>query len=159
MPDPSASEFPSGSIASSAAILRAPRLGDIEQFNSTETQTENNAVAASHTAADDWDSITAEFGLRQFMEAETQFDIDDILCSNYTQTRCANAPRVHLGVPQNHSLTLSGRRSSPIMLDPLEEPSNAAGTLLLASTISTQTLFEEQEEASAPSKHMETQTG
>ena len=69
--------------------MRAPRLGDIEQFNSTETQTENNAVAGgSNTAADDdWDSITAEFGLRQFMEAETQFDIDDILCSNYTQTR------------------------------------------------------------------------
>ena len=70
--------------------MRAPRLGDIEQFNSTETQTESNAVAGggSNTAADDdWDSITAEFGLRQFMEAETQFDIDDILCSNYTQTR------------------------------------------------------------------------
>ena len=89
-PDPSTSEFPSGGISSSsaAAFIRAPRLGDIEQFNSTETQTENNAVAANnHTAADDWDSITAEFGLRQFMEAETQFDIDDILCSNYTQTR------------------------------------------------------------------------
>ena len=85
-PDPSTSEFPSGGISSSAALIRAPRLGDIEQFNSTETQTENNAVT-NNTAADDWDSITAEFGLRQFMEAETQFDIDDILCSNYTQTR------------------------------------------------------------------------
>ena len=87
-PDPSTSDFPSGGITPSAALIRAPRLGDIEQFNSTETQTESNAVA-NHTAADDWDSITAEFGLRQFMEAETQFDIDDILCSNYTQTRYA----------------------------------------------------------------------
>ena len=92
-PDPSTSEFPPGGVASSsaAALMRAPRLGDIEQFNSTETQTKNNAVGrggGSNTAADDdWDSITAEFGLRQFMEAETQFDIDDILCSNYTQTR------------------------------------------------------------------------
>jgi hypothetical protein len=76
--------------SATATISRAPRLGEIEQF-STETQTDLSAVANVVT---DWgtvddDDICAssvdEFGLRQ-IEAETQFDLDDILCSNYTQT-------------------------------------------------------------------------
>ena len=194
-PDPSTSEFPPGGVASSsaAALMRAPRLGDIEQFNSTETQTENNAVGGgggSNTAADDdWDSITAEFGLRQFMEAETQFDIDDILCSNYTQTRFYvttygyGSEKIGLAYAslgnvkqllgwmtfevriQIFSDFLNVRslckhcRSSPILLEAMEEePPNSAASFLPASTTSTQTLFEEQE-TSASSKHMETQTG
>ena len=194
-PDPSTSEFPPGGVASSsaAALMRAPRLGDIEQFNSTETQTENNAVVGgggSNTAADDdWDSITAEFGLRQFMEAETQFDIDDILCSNYTQTRfyvttygydsekiglayaslgnvtqilgwMAFEVRIQIFSDFLNVLSLCEHcRSSPILLVAMEEePPNSAASFLPASTTSTQTLFEEQE-TSASSKHMETQTG
>ena len=193
-PDPSTSEFPPGGVASSsaAALMRAPRLGDIEQFNSTETQTESNAVAGggSNTAADDdWDSITAEFGLRQFMEAETQFDIDDILCSNYTQTRyyvstygygsekiglvyaslgnvtqilgwMAFEVRIQIFSDFLNVLSLCEHcRSSPILLVAMEEePPNSAAPFLPASTTSTQTLFEEQE-TSASSKHMETQTG
>ena len=197
--DPSTSEFPTAGVASSsaAALMRAPRLGDIEQFNSTETQTENNAVVAgggSNTAADDdWDSITAEFGLRQFMEAETQFDIDDILCSNYTQTRylyyvstygygSEKIGLVYASLGNVTQLQLLDRmafevriqilsdflnvrslckhcRSSPILLEAMEEePPNSAASFLPASTSSTQTLFKEQE-SSASSKHMETQTG
>jgi hypothetical protein len=52
---------------------RPPRIADIEQF-STETQ----------TGTADWD-LSDLVALKQ-IEAETQFDIDDILCSNYTQT-------------------------------------------------------------------------
>ena len=193
-PDPSTSEFPPGGVASSsaAALMRAPRLGDIEQFNSTETQTESNAVAgggSNTTADDDWDSITAEFGLRQFMEAETQFDIDDILCSNYTQTRYYvstygyGSEKIGLAYASLGNveqllgwMTFEVRiqifsdflnvfslcehcRSSPILLVAMEEePPNSAASFLPASTTSTQTLFEEQE-TSASSKHMETQTG
>jgi hypothetical protein len=63
----------------STSLGRPPRIGEIEQF-STETQTD--AAAAAAAADEDWADM---FGLRQ-IEAETQFDLDDILCSNYTQT-------------------------------------------------------------------------
>ena len=112
-------------------------------------------MACNTAADDDWDSITAEFGLRQFMEAETQFDIDDILCSNYTQTRYA---RRRFQNSYFNSLSYVYCRSSPILLEPMEEPSNSSVAFLPPSTTSTQTLFEEQE-TSASSKNMETQTG
>jgi hypothetical protein len=62
-----------------------PKLGEIEQF-STETQTDDleilppsaAAVAAAATSVADADAFT--------IEAQTQFDLEDILCSNYTQT-------------------------------------------------------------------------
>ena len=72
-----------------------PRIGDIEQF-STETQTDDFdllKIAQSEEVVggvrgdnndDDEDPFTSF--KRQLIEATTQFDLDDILCSNYTQT-------------------------------------------------------------------------
>jgi len=63
-----------------------PKLGDIEQF-STETQTDDleemllkptSSSATVGVGQDPEDGFT--------IEAQTQFDLDDILCSNYTQT-------------------------------------------------------------------------
>ena len=74
-----------------------PRLGDIEQF-STETQTDDFdllKIATSEDTSvrgegvdkmvDDEDDPFTSFK-RHLIEATTQFDLDDILCSNYTQT-------------------------------------------------------------------------
>ena len=75
-----------------------PKLGDIEQF-STETQTdefdllkiatvsEENSVreVGVDKMVDEEDDPFTSFK-RQLIEATTQFDLDDILCSNYTQT-------------------------------------------------------------------------
>ena len=72
-----------------------PKLGDIEQF-STETQTDDFdllKIAASEEASvrgedkmvDEEDDPFSSFK-RHLIEATTQFDLDDILCSNYTQT-------------------------------------------------------------------------
>eukprot|EP00095_Tigriopus_kingsejongensis_P002908 maker-scaffold336_size202805-snap-gene-1.38 protein:Tk02908 transcript:maker-scaffold336_size202805-snap-gene-1.38-mRNA-1 annotation:"hypothetical protein Phum_PHUM521410" len=58
---------------------RAPKLADIEQF-STETQTDFVAQAVGVTTSTDWDLSFEQ------LDAGTQFDLDDILCSNYTQT-------------------------------------------------------------------------
>ena len=70
---------------------RPPKLGEIEQL-STETQTDvGQHMMGSRTfsanVSQDWGDMepAAEFSMRQ-IEAETQFDLDDILCSNYTQT-------------------------------------------------------------------------
>ena len=51
-----------------------PKLGEIEQF-STETQTDDLEILLKPNE-DAFNTI----------EAQTQFDLDDILCSNYTQT-------------------------------------------------------------------------
>ena len=72
-----------------------PRIGDIEQF-STETQTDDFdllKIAQSEEVVagvrgdnnDDEEDPFTSFK-RQLIEATTQFDLDDILCSNYTQT-------------------------------------------------------------------------
>ena len=74
-----------------------PRLGDIEQF-STETQTDDFDLLKIATSEDtsvrgdtvdkmveDEDDPFTSFK-RELIEATTQFDLDDILCSNYTQT-------------------------------------------------------------------------
>ena len=82
--DPAESILPSRTSGLGATRSSAiPKLGDpkLEQF-STETQTDGdldlllkpNANAASSNV----DAFT--------IEAQTQFDLDDILCSNYTQT-------------------------------------------------------------------------
>ena len=82
-----------------------PRLGDIEQF-STETQTDEfdllKIAAAEESSArgeggeevvdkivddvDEEDDPLMTSLKRHLIEATTQFDLDDILCSNYTQT-------------------------------------------------------------------------
>ena len=68
----------SGGACRSGAI---PKLGDpkLEQF-STETQTDDLELLLKPTqaAGSNVDAFT--------IEAQTQFDLDDILCSNYTQT-------------------------------------------------------------------------
>ena len=56
------------------------RLSDIAQL-STETQTEEMSCQVNWTSLDE-----SEVLARNVEEAETQFDLDDILCSNYTQT-------------------------------------------------------------------------
>lgn len=59
---------------------KIPKLGEIEQF-STETQTddlEQLLKSSTATQSQNEDAFT--------IEAQTQFDLDDILCSNYTQT-------------------------------------------------------------------------
>ena len=74
-----------------------PKLGDIEQF-STETQTDDFdllKIAASEENSirdiredkmvDEEDDPFTSLK-RELIEATTQFDLDDILCSNYTQT-------------------------------------------------------------------------
>ena len=74
-----------------------PRIGDIEQF-STETQTDDFDLLKIATSEDtsvrgdgvdklveDEDDPFTSFK-RHLIEATTQFDLDDILCSNYTQT-------------------------------------------------------------------------
>ena len=72
-----------------------PRIGDIEQF-STETQTDDfdllkiaqseEVVAGVRGDNNDDDEDPFTSFKRQLIEATTQFDLDDILCSNYTQT-------------------------------------------------------------------------
>lgn len=72
-----------------------PRIGDIEQF-STETQTDDfdllkiaqSEEVVSGVRGDNNDDEEDPFTSfkRQLIEATTQFDLDDILCSNYTQT-------------------------------------------------------------------------
>lgn len=62
------------STAVSTSTSRAPKLGDIEQF-STETQTDDFEILLKPAEEDIFT-----------IEAQTQFDLDDILCSNYTQT-------------------------------------------------------------------------
>merc|ERR1712141_218925 len=57
-----------------------PKLGEIEQF-STETQTDEMDILPRLTNDDAFNMI----------EAQTQFDLDDILCSNYTQTALFDA--------------------------------------------------------------------
>merc|ERR1711874_843974 len=77
--------------AAASSVVRAtiPKLGEIEQF-STETQTDDlelllkpsetgcGTTATSTNNGQNEDAFT--------IEAQTQFDLDDILCSNYTQT-------------------------------------------------------------------------
>ena len=84
LPAPPPPEIPEESILPSRTSGgRPPRLGDpkLEQF-STETQTDDLELllkaSAASTAAKAADAFT--------IEAQTQFDLDDILCSNYTQT-------------------------------------------------------------------------
>ncbi len=92
----------------------APKLGDIEQF-STETQTDEMIVVD--------DPFT--------IEAQTQFDLDDILCSNYTQTA--------------------------LFTSTLDTQSNNVATAASTSA-ETQTMFSLDEVAAASGIHMETQT-
>ena len=77
--------------AAASAVVRStiPKLGEIEQF-STETQTDDlelllkpsstgcATATSTSNAGQNEDAFT--------IEAQTQFDLDDILCSNYTQT-------------------------------------------------------------------------
>lgn len=81
---PVVAEMSEESILKTSARSCIPKLGEIEQF-STETQTDDlelllkpsiGTVTSSHAATEDAFTI----------EAQTQFDLDDILCSNYTQT-------------------------------------------------------------------------
>ncbi|TRY63512.1 hypothetical protein TCAL_16643 [Tigriopus californicus] len=67
----------STSTVKEGALQRPPKLADIEQF-STETQTD--FVSQGVGESTDWDLSFEQF------DAGTQFDLDDILCSNYTQT-------------------------------------------------------------------------
>lgn len=79
---------------------RPPRIGEIEQY-STETQTDEfddvlmNKRAAVHVSSDDDDD---PFSLK--IEATTQFDLDDILCSNYTQT-CSGERDKDIAAPKS----------------------------------------------------------
>ena len=78
-------------VGVSCDMRHRPRLGEIEQF-STETQTDLGTATSNAT---EWAILDAsELPLQ--IEAETQFDLDDILCSNYTQTRAASAASVIL---------------------------------------------------------------
>ena len=69
-----------GGACRSGAI---PKLGDpkLEQF-STETQTDDLELLLKPTQAAAGNGNVDAFTI----EAQTQFDLDDILCSNYTQT-------------------------------------------------------------------------
>ena len=61
-----------------------PKLGEIEQF-STETQTDDlEMLLKPSVATTATNQSQNEDGFT--IEAQTQFDLDDILCSNYTQT-------------------------------------------------------------------------
>ena len=68
------------------------RVKALEHSNSTETQTEffiEESPCLSDLKVNEQQKYDddEDFGLNRFyMEAETQFDLDDILCSNYTQT-------------------------------------------------------------------------
>ena len=76
-------------VASAVVRSTIPKLGEIEQF-STETQTDDlelllkpsatgcGTATSTSNAGQNEDAFT--------IEAQTQFDLDDILCSNYTQT-------------------------------------------------------------------------
>lgn len=98
-------EIPEESILPSRTSGKIPKLGDpkLEQF-STETQTDDlelllkpaSAPAASQHVAD---AFT--------IEAQTQFDLDDILCSNYTQTIFDTSldPSTSTGAPVNTAET------------------------------------------------------
>lgn len=77
---------------------------EIDQL-STETQTDFAVVATQQTGVmtastntvdvgsnpTTWVEATEEeeFSITQFLEAGTQFNLDDILCSNYTQTQAS----------------------------------------------------------------------
>ena len=77
---------------------------EIDQL-STETQTDFAAAAATATgvtastntgdagSGPTWvEGDVEEFSITQFLEAGTQFSLDDILCSNYTQTQASEEP-------------------------------------------------------------------
>lgn len=84
LPAPPPPEIPEESILPSRTSGgRPPRLGDpkLEQF-STETQTDDLELLLKPSSASSAANVADAFTI----EAQTQFDLDDILCSNYTQT-------------------------------------------------------------------------
>ncbi len=141
------------------AASAAPKLGDVEQF-STETQTQEVGLfsAETQTCATDLDSILLgsrpnkddSLGLERedscassssllddsIRHMETQFDLDDILCSNYTQT--------------------SARMSSSIL------PMDAASAVCSIETQTMDFMFEDEEFAGGrrniETAHSHTQT-
>ena len=76
--------------AAASAVVRStiPKLGEIEQF-STETQTDDLELLLKPSATGCGTATSTNNGQNEdafTIEAQTQFDLDDILCSNYTQT-------------------------------------------------------------------------
>ncbi len=84
---------PRGGVVAAAVIEQTllkehPKLGEIEQF-STETQTDDLELLLKPSVADGTTSPGGGHNNEDAfstIEAQTQFDLDDILCSNYTQT-------------------------------------------------------------------------
>ena len=85
LPAPPPPEIPEESILPSRTSGGRPRLGDpkLEQF-STETQTDDLELLLKPSSASSASATNAADAFT--IEAQTQFDLDDILCSNYTQT-------------------------------------------------------------------------
>lgn len=147
-----------------------PKIGEIEQF-STETQTDfqlrsmtaaattttntNHQASQSTSCWESYDSV--EFPGGQF-DAGTQFDLDDILCSNYTQTGFsellgAQLPSSDIGIGKDI-----------ITEDPVVGTSasafNSIETQTAFHSIETQTIFQDEEDIIERSKSstIETQT-